>query len=98
MQKYRKALPLAGMLACICTLRIGYAQTSPDGAISQVVVTATRDPQELTQVPASVSVLSGQRISDTAIPANDAFSGFIQWGRIPLENVERIEVVRGACG
>ena len=29
------------------------------------------------------------------IPVNDAFGGFLYWGEIPLENVERIEVVRG---
>ncbi|HTQ22818.1 TonB-dependent receptor, partial [Mycobacterium sp.] len=29
------------------------------------------------------------------IPINDAFFGYIQWGRIPLENVDRVEIVRG---
>jgi outer membrane cobalamin receptor len=29
------------------------------------------------------------------VPINDSFSGFVQWNRVPLENVERIEVVRG---
>jgi outer membrane receptor protein involved in Fe transport len=29
------------------------------------------------------------------VPINDAFFGYIQWGRIPLENIERVEVVRG---
>ena len=29
------------------------------------------------------------------IPVNDAFGGFLYWGEIPLESVERIEVVRG---
>ena len=29
------------------------------------------------------------------IPINDPFFGYIQWGRIPLENIERVEVVRG---
>jgi iron complex outermembrane receptor protein len=29
------------------------------------------------------------------IPVNDAFGGFIYWGELPLENVERIEIVRG---
>ncbi len=29
------------------------------------------------------------------IPVNDAFGGFLYWGELPLENIERIEVVRG---
>ena len=29
------------------------------------------------------------------VPINDAYSGFVQWNRIPKENIERIEVVRG---
>jgi outer membrane receptor protein involved in Fe transport len=29
------------------------------------------------------------------VPLNDAFFGYIQWGRVPLDNVERVEVVRG---
>ena len=31
------------------------------------------------------------------IPVNDAFGGFLYWGEIPLESVERIEVVRGGA-
>ncbi len=29
------------------------------------------------------------------IPVNDAFGGFIYWGELPLDNIERIEIVRG---
>lgn len=29
------------------------------------------------------------------IPVNDPFFGYIQWNRIPLDNIERVEVVRG---
>jgi outer membrane receptor protein involved in Fe transport len=29
------------------------------------------------------------------VPINDGFSGFVQWNRVPLENIERIEIVRG---
>jgi len=29
------------------------------------------------------------------VPINDGFSGFVQWNRVPLEYVERIEIVRG---
>ncbi|HUL81357.1 MAG TPA: TonB-dependent receptor [Gammaproteobacteria bacterium] len=29
------------------------------------------------------------------VPINDAFFGYVQWSRVPLENIERVEVVRG---
>jgi outer membrane cobalamin receptor len=29
------------------------------------------------------------------VPINDPFFGYVQWSRVPLENVDRIEVVRG---
>ena len=29
------------------------------------------------------------------VPANDAFGGWVYWGRVPMLGVERIEVVRG---
>lgn len=29
------------------------------------------------------------------VPINDPFFGYLQWSRVPLENVERVEIVRG---
>ncbi len=29
------------------------------------------------------------------VPVNDPFFGYIQWNRIPLDNIERVEIVRG---
>jgi outer membrane cobalamin receptor len=29
------------------------------------------------------------------VPLNDPFFGYVQWGRIPLESIDRVEVVRG---
>jgi outer membrane receptor protein involved in Fe transport len=29
------------------------------------------------------------------VPINDPFFGYVQWNRVPMENVERVEVVRG---
>lgn len=29
------------------------------------------------------------------MPLNDPFGGWVQWGKVPLENIERIEVLRG---
>ncbi|HWR35300.1 MAG TPA: TonB-dependent receptor [Clostridia bacterium] len=31
------------------------------------------------------------------IPLNDPFGGWVYWGRVPLESIERIEVVRGGA-
>ena len=30
------------------------------------------------------------------VPINDPFFGYVQWSRVPMENIERVEVVRGA--
>ena len=30
------------------------------------------------------------------IPVNDGYGGWLYWGEVPLENIERVEVVRGA--
>jgi outer membrane receptor protein involved in Fe transport len=30
------------------------------------------------------------------VPLNDPFFGYVQWSRVPLENIERVEIVRGA--
>ena len=29
------------------------------------------------------------------VPVNDPFFGYIQWNRIPLDNIEQVEIVRG---
>ena len=109
-----------------------------------VVVTASRSPEQLAKVPASVSVVTAAQIRDTpaqglddvlqltpgmtldmigpdvghptaynegmrglpttetrilvlmdGVPVNDPFFGYIQWNRIPLDNIDRVEVVRG---
>lgn len=115
--------------------------------LEEIIVTASRVPERLQDVPASVSVVSAEEIRDTpaqelddvlravpgvnllsysaesqhptsdsismrglggpaqgisralvmvdGVPLNDPFFGFIQWGRVPLENIDRVEVVRG---
>lgn len=30
------------------------------------------------------------------IPINDPFFGYVQWNRVPMDNIERVEIVRGA--
>lgn len=120
-----------------------FAQAPGEG-LETVVVTATRTPMPLDQVPASVSVVTADQIQATpaqglddilrdlpgmtlndigpdvghptaynesmrglpttetrmlvmvdGIPINDPFFNYIQWNRIPLDNIQQVEVVRG---
>jgi outer membrane receptor protein involved in Fe transport len=131
-------------LALTRTAAAADADTTPvDNATPvEVVVTATRSAEKITDVPASVSVISAATIADTpaetlddvlrsvpginlpfassanvhptssntsmqglsgnralvlldGIPINDAFFGYVQWNRISMEDVDRVEVVRG---
>ncbi len=45
----------------------------------------------------SMRGLGGQRalVLLDGVPINDAFFGYVQWNRVPMENIERVEVVRG---
>jgi outer membrane receptor protein involved in Fe transport len=122
--------------------------TSPtDHQVEAVVVTATRTPSPLSDVPASVSVISTETIQNTparllddvlrtapgidllgygaetqhptsnslgmrglgggaqgisralvmvdGVPINDPFFGYVQWSRAPIDDISRVEVVRG---
>jgi outer membrane receptor protein involved in Fe transport len=126
----------------------GLAQTAPVGIGPEtVVITATRTITPLTDVPASVSVISQQQIADTpaeelddvlrnvpgidllgysadsqhptsdslgmrglgggaqgisralvmvdGVPVNDPFFGYMQWNRVPLNDIDHVEIVRG---
>jgi outer membrane receptor protein involved in Fe transport len=133
----------AGAIACGCALP-EFAAGQDTTQLQEVVVTASRSPELLQQVPASVSVITADQIRDTpaqglddilqlvpgmnltqmgpdvghptaynegmrglpttetrflvlvdGIPVNDPFFGYIQWNRIPLDNIERVEIVRG---
>ena len=111
-------------------------------SVPAVVVTATRTPRPLNDVPESVSVITSAQIEATpattidgvlrrtpsvdlplsstneqhptdtivsmrglsgirslvlldGIPINDPFFGYVQWSEVPLETVDRVEVVRG---
>jgi len=125
----------------LVTAQSAKAQTSP---LETVIVSATRTPEPLSDVPASVSVITADQIADTpaqglddilrnipgmtlnnigpdvghptaynesmrglpttetrmlvmvdGVPVNDPFFGYIQWNRIPLDNIDHVEVVRG---
>jgi len=120
------------------------ALTAAGAPVDEVVVTASRAPEPLKDVPASVSVVTAAEIHDiparalndalrltpglnlTAMgadvghptaynegmrglpttatrmlvlmdgtPVNDPFFGYIQWNRIPLNAIDRVEIVRG---
>jgi outer membrane cobalamin receptor len=113
-----------------------------DTSFDEVIVTATRSARALTEVPASVSLVTATDVEDTpaqslddvlrhvpginlpiqtgtqahptadnvsmrglggiralvmvdGVPLNDPFFGYIQWGRIPLESIDHVEIVRG---
>jgi outer membrane receptor protein involved in Fe transport len=132
-----------GLAVCAfaaCPAGLAHAQA----ANTEVVVTATRTPEPLNRVPASVSLVTAAQIRDIpakglddvlqltpgmtlsamgpdvghptaynegmrglpttetrmlvlmdGVPVNDPFFGYIQWNRIPLDNIDRVEVVRG---
>lgn len=116
--------------------------TPPPSPTEEIVVTATRSPDPIGDVPASVSVISAAQIADTparsiddilrrvpsvdlpiastdeqhptdtivsmrglsgiralvlldGVPLNDPFFGYVQWSEVPLDTIERVEVVRG---
>ncbi len=135
------------LLASACAVAfsgLAHAQSTATNQGNDVVVTATRSPEQLTKVPASVSVVTAAQVRATpaqglddilqltpgmtlnqigpyvghptaynegmrglpttetrilvlmdGVPVNDPFFGYIQWNRIPLDNIERVEVVRG---
>jgi outer membrane receptor protein involved in Fe transport len=41
------------------------------------------------------SATSRALVLDDGLPLNDAFGGWVQWGRVPLGALERVEVLRG---
>jgi outer membrane receptor protein involved in Fe transport len=139
----KTAIFLRGLAACALSAAASAAAAQPS-QVDEVVVTATRSPEALKQVPAAVSVVDTRQIRETparglndtlrlvpglnltqmgpdvghptaynegmrglpttatrflvlmdGTPVNDPFFGYIQWNRIPLDDVERVEVVRG---
>jgi len=119
------------------------SETPPSAqSLAPVVITATRSPRPLADLPMSASVVTSEQIENTpalslddvlrhvagvnlpiqtgiqahptadnvsmrglggihalvmvdGVPINDPFFGYVQWGRIPMENIDRIEIVRG---
>lgn len=141
---------LCGLSACALiglSVSSAHADDGAGSSVSEVVITATRTPSPLSDVPASVTVVSAQDIETTpaqelddvlrkvqgidllgysadtqhptsdslgmrglgggaqgisralvlldGVPLNDAFFGYVQWSRAPLDDIDRVEVVRG---
>ena len=143
MRSYSSASAAALLLA----LSVSSAAGQSSNGVERVFVTATRTEKTITDVPASVSVITPQNIADSGaielddalrnvpgidlmgyssdsqhptsnslgmrglgggaqgisralvmvdgVPINDAFFGYVQWNRVALDNIERVEVVRG---
>ena len=144
MPRFRSVASVAAlMLAISASSTLGQSQPGTE----TVFVTATRTATALTDVPASVSVITPQNLQDDSaielddalrsvpgidllgyssdsqhptsdsigmrglgggaqgisralvmvdgIPINDPFFGYIQWNRVPLDSIARVEIVRG---
>lgn len=129
------------MIGVFLLISLLYAQEEKPFKLGEIVVTATRRPIALKDVPASVTVINKEEIKaspvstvddllesivgvDTleseltektkrsvrlrgvpdqgkvlvlvdGVPLNWPVHGDVEWGEIPLESIERIEVVRG---
>ena len=133
---------LAGVAAPCLSLAVPAIAQIAAAPTGDIVVTATRSARSITDVPASVSVVTGEQIEGTpartiddvlrrvpsvdlpiastneqhptdtivsmrglsgisalvlldGVPLNDPFFGYVQWSEVPLETVDRVEVVRG---
>jgi Outer membrane cobalamin receptor protein len=138
------------LLVIISSLLTVPAQSTIAGEsleLGRVVVTATRTERDISEVPASVSVITSEEIEKSTaqsadellqglagvdvrnngmgvlavttgnkvtmrgmggltearalilidgVPVNEVYSGGVEWNQIPVEDIERIEVVRGA--
>lgn len=142
-----RGLAAGALLSAAATSAVADTTDTNDTNASEVgelVVTASRSPEPLKEVPASVSVVTSaeirnvpaQGLDDTlrlvpgmnltlmgpyaahptsyneamrglpttetrmlvlmdGVPVNDPFFGYIQWNRVPLDNIDRVEIVRG---
>ena len=137
----RPILMAGAALPCL-SLAIPASAQDAASSTSEIVVTATRSARALTDVPASVSVVTSDQIEGTpartiddvlrripsvdlpiastneqhptdtivsmrglsgvrslvlldGVPLNDPFFGYVQWSEVPVETIDRVEVVRG---
>ncbi len=101
----RSARSVADVPASVSVLSSEQVERTPARTIDDVLrrvpsvdlPLASTNEQHPTDTIVSMRGLSGIRslVLLDGIPLNDPFFGFVQWSEIPLETVDRVEVVRG---
>jgi outer membrane receptor protein involved in Fe transport len=84
-----------------------YIQNSAAQSLDQLLLTVPgvnlQEPPSFAQHPTSNAVsmrgLGGERtlVLLDGVPLNDAFFGYVQWNRVPLESIQQSEIVRGGA-
>ena len=106
----RSASPLASVPASVTVVTAQQIQNQPAEELDDVLRTVpgvdllgySADTQHPTSNSLGMRGLGGgaQGISRVlvmvdGVPVNDPFFGYVQWNRVPLEDIDRVEVVRG---
>ena len=93
-------LPVSASVVTSEAVRDSAAQ-SLDQLLLTVPGINLQEPPSFAQHPTANAVsmrgLGGERtlVLLDGVPLNDAFFGYVQWNRVPLDSVDRVEVVRG---
>jgi outer membrane receptor protein involved in Fe transport len=101
----RSARPLADVPASVSVITSDQIEGTPARTIDDVLrrvpsvdlPIAGTDEQHPTNTIVSIRGLSGIRslVLLDGVPINDPFFGYVQWSEVPLETIDRVEVVRG---
>jgi outer membrane receptor protein involved in Fe transport len=101
----RSARLLGDVPASVSVVTSDQIEGTPAGTIDDVLrrvpsvdlPIASTNEQHPTDTIVSMRGLSGIRslVLLDGVPTNDPFFGYVQWSEVPLETVDRIEVVRG---
>lgn len=70
------ALPLAMLLPGLAQAQTGGADAEGGGVLSEVIVTATKRPERLQDVPISLTVVSGETVADKSINNLEELSSY----------------------
>jgi outer membrane receptor protein involved in Fe transport len=95
-------LPVSASVVTHEVVRNSAAQ-SLDELLLAVPGVNLQEPPSFAQHPTSNAVsmrgLGGERtlVLLDGVPLNDAFFGYVQWNRVPLDSIDRVEVVRGGA-
>ena len=101
----RSARPLADVPASVSVITSAQIAGTPARSIDDVLrrlpsvdlPIASSNEQHPTNTIVSMRGLSGIRslVLLDGVPINDPFFGYVQWSEVPLETIDRVEVVRG---